>query len=153
MNANLPIVGFVQLTNYLVNVPHRIVLTSIVVAHNADHSHSFFIDGLADALWVDLKRVARWLYETWLDVEVLEELLPRRLVASGDDHVGPHRAHHVVAQSVAFLVPRPPAKLEGETSQQASLGGTDSSRARVDAVFLEVVRSRAVPQICDHIHN
>ena len=124
-----------------------------MVAHDADHAHGLVVDGLADAFGIDLEGVAGRRDEAGLDVEVLEELLPRRLVAGGDDDVGADGADLVVAQPVELLVPGAPAELEGEPGEQAGLRGADGAGAGIDAVLVEVVGLGAVPEGRDHVHH
>mmetsp|Transcript_90748 Transcript_90748/g.282705 ORF Transcript_90748/g.282705 Transcript_90748/m.282705 type:complete len:406 (+) Transcript_90748:103-1320(+) len=107
----------VQLREGLVDIPDGVVLSAVVVAHDADHADRLLVNHVLQLSGVDRECPPARRDEARLNVHVLEELLPGRLKHRGDDKVRVHAPDLVLVQAVLLPIPLAPAELHRETRQ------------------------------------
>mmetsp|Transcript_94049 Transcript_94049/g.184416 ORF Transcript_94049/g.184416 Transcript_94049/m.184416 type:complete len:225 (-) Transcript_94049:10-684(-) len=153
MDANLPTLLLVQFLQHLVDIPHWVVLTTIMVAHDAHYADRLLVNLLLDCLGRDGKSVLRRYHELWLDVHVAEKLLPSRLEARGYHQVRVDGANLVLRHVVALRIPLAPAELQAQTAQQACFCGADGPSTRVCTIIIEIRGLRAMPELRHHVQD
>mmetsp|Transcript_18402 Transcript_18402/g.31284 ORF Transcript_18402/g.31284 Transcript_18402/m.31284 type:complete len:226 (+) Transcript_18402:804-1481(+) len=136
-----------------IDLPNRIILAPVVVAHDADYSDGLLINEILDLGRVQGKGLVTGLHKSWLDVHVLEQLLPGCLKHRRNHQVGINASDFVFALVELLGIPLPPSKLQGQARQQTRLGGAHGAGARIAAVLLEVVGLGAVPGFGDHVEG
>ena len=129
----------------------RIVVATVVIAHNADHAHGALVDRVGNLLRVQREGLDRRLDESRFNIHVLEQLLPRCLKTGGDDEVRTLVHDLVHCRSPALRVPVAPAELQSQPGKQAGLGGADRTGAGKDAIVIEIGILGAMPEVGDHV--
>mmetsp|Transcript_96577 Transcript_96577/g.249709 ORF Transcript_96577/g.249709 Transcript_96577/m.249709 type:complete len:434 (-) Transcript_96577:46-1347(-) len=153
VDAHLPALLLVQLGEHLVDLPDRIVLAAVMVAHDGHHADGLLIHLRLHLLGRDREGAFGRNHELGLDVHVAEELLPSRLEAGGDHEVRVDCADLRLGEVMLLGVPLAPAELQAEAAQQARLCGAHGACTREGAVLVEVRRLGAVPQVRHHVQH
>jgi len=85
MDPHLPTFLRIQLLQHRVDVPHRVVLATVVIPHNAQDPYGLLVHLRPHSVCCDGECILRRDDKLGLDVHIPEELLPRRLEACGED--------------------------------------------------------------------
>mmetsp|Transcript_18069 Transcript_18069/g.36777 ORF Transcript_18069/g.36777 Transcript_18069/m.36777 type:complete len:415 (-) Transcript_18069:384-1628(-) len=153
MDAHLPSVLAVEILEHLPDFRHRVVVTAVVVPEDADHADSLLVDGSPHVLGAHGHFAHARKDEVGLDVHVLEELLPRRLVHCRDHEVGILASDCVLAESMPGGIPLAPAKFERQPRQETGLGGAHGTRSGMTSILVERGALGNVPQVSEHVQG
>mmetsp|Transcript_40475 Transcript_40475/g.130121 ORF Transcript_40475/g.130121 Transcript_40475/m.130121 type:complete len:435 (-) Transcript_40475:138-1442(-) len=153
VNAHLPPVRPVELAQHLAHARHRIVVSRVVVAEDADHSDGLVVHRRTHVLRAKHHLAHLGRDKVGLYVHVLEQLLPAGLVHGRDDQVRVHAPHLRLAQPVPGCVPLAPPELQRQAGEEARLGRPDGARAGMAAVLVEGGALGEMPQVAKHVER
>mmetsp|Transcript_22580 Transcript_22580/g.46826 ORF Transcript_22580/g.46826 Transcript_22580/m.46826 type:complete len:282 (-) Transcript_22580:4-849(-) len=153
VDSHLPALRTVQFLQDLVHLPDRIILATVVVAHDADHSDCLLVDHVLELGGVEGEGLPARGHEARLDIHIFEKLLPCRLEHGRDDKVGIDAPDFILVHLELLCVPLTPAELHREAREQTGLCGSHGAGAGVAAVLVKVTGLRAVPELRNHVQR